>query len=156
MKTYCEVKTYQTVDWNVILQRAIAGEYDEDDLYQWSRFAASWVTCACGNQCDKIPRDGGEPRDSMLFKLGTQFYTYVSGENWLVATATLRLIEARSSKLLAEIEAKEKAEILLSLKEKADADDKKAVESGDGMRDAALPERVRSVPAASQNVLVRS
>lgn len=83
--------------------------------------AGSWVTCAVGNQCDKIQRDiDGEPYDNELARLGVDFYYVIRDAHYLspkqehltalqkdlilVAINTLHKIEARSAQILSEME----------------------------------------------------
>jgi hypothetical protein len=73
----------QPYDWNDFLARAIKGAtagYEET----WAiNKAASWVTCACGNQCSIIPRDeDGEPQDKILSALGVDFYDEIRREQY--------------------------------------------------------------------------
>ena len=68
--------------------------------------ACSWVTCACGNMCDIIPRDGGgSPLDEKLDHLGVLFSQYIDEHNLDVdkAVKTLEKIEKRSEKLIKSI-----------------------------------------------------
>ena len=45
--------------------------------------AASWVTCAVGNQCARIPRlETGCPVDNTLDMLGTEFYDVIMHWYW--------------------------------------------------------------------------
>lgn len=48
--------------------------YNSELLNKAVNASASWVTCACGNQCDIIPRDDdGSPLDDELYHLGCNF-----------------------------------------------------------------------------------
>ena len=87
---------------------------DWEGLTEWVRKhghdAFVWITCACGEQDKRIPRDpDGRPKDDLLEDLGGQFYT-----NWLdikderstaEARATLAAIERRAAEILAEVTA---------------------------------------------------
>lgn len=66
--------------------------------------AASWVTCACGEQDARIPRDevDGEPLDADLAELGYRFYMCVEDDRYAEAFATLAAIEQRAATLLGE------------------------------------------------------
>lgn len=103
------------MDWNKFLDRP----FDEITNEEWdnaSKKASSWVTCACGNLCDIIPRkklaeeyntpDYGRPLDTSLSILGARFYTHIS----------LRDLE-RSKKVLAEIE-KRSAVLIKDIRDK--------------------------------------
>tara|TARA_R110000772_G_scaffold249530_2_gene363959 strand:+ start:78730 stop:79161 length:432 start_codon:yes stop_codon:yes gene_type:complete len=87
------------------------------------KLAGEWVTCACGNQCDVIPRYSkdlanhfkGEPKDSALSDLGLKFHVDIEEINIRVyndesakqvkkaikeAKETLNKIELRSAILI--------------------------------------------------------
>lgn len=97
MKTYSETRNEPPFDWNKAL--------NEDEI-NWSDLtdrAGSWVTCACGNQCDVIPRkECGEPVDSKLARLGLRFWARISDENLDAAKSILALIEKRAAELIME------------------------------------------------------
>jgi hypothetical protein len=79
--------------------------------------AESWTTCACGSQCDIIPRGlAGEPLDMDLRMLGIRFYQAVSVRNRIGATRILSEIERRSTQLIYEINAENKRKQLESVK----------------------------------------
>jgi hypothetical protein len=76
----------------------------------------NWITCACGNQCDIIPRNGnGKPDDPLLLELGIRFFGAIramlddEGEDFVAAREyakkILMDIEKRSAELIAEIQA---------------------------------------------------
>jgi|SRR6478609_391082 len=76
MKTFAESLGRPKFDWNEFLTRL---EYEYIDIAQAKGLAADWVTCACGNQCEVIPRtDFGTPEDSVLAYLGQEFYYSIS------------------------------------------------------------------------------
>lgn len=60
-------------------------QWSWEELKNMERAAGNWVTCACGNQCDIIPRknwksaddDFGQPDDPELYRLGMQFYQII-------------------------------------------------------------------------------
>lgn len=59
-------------DWNKFLFKKKV--YTKDELDEASHDAARWVTCACGNVCNVIPRDSdGAPLDKKLQAAGRQF-----------------------------------------------------------------------------------
>lgn len=109
------------INWNTVIDRMEAGDYDGDDYDEWDERANDWVTCACGNQCEAIPRGyTGAPKDAELFRLGGQFPVTLEvlheavevgqGKASLkvsadVARQCLADIERRSSEILAEMEA---------------------------------------------------
>jgi len=113
MKLYCETRGEKPFDWNAELDALIAGKAishkESDSLFILS---SQWTTCACGNQCDILPRRGlnerypGEPRDPELFALGSEFNDYIEGEEWAEAKECLRKIEARSAFLISQLNEK--------------------------------------------------
>lgn len=69
---YVESQGKQVVDWNAILRQE---SYTLEEATQMCDLSGNWVTCACGHQCDIIPRrDSGSPEDDYLEHKGTQFY----------------------------------------------------------------------------------
>lgn len=106
MKTYAETSGEQPFDWNQWLKRAIKREPDEEERYSASRKAGLWTTCAVGNACSTLPRnETGEPKDPKLMGLGARFNHHIKLKEWREAKSTLKEIEARSSFLLAQMEA---------------------------------------------------
>lgn len=77
----------------------------------------SWPTCACGELCARIPRDGSIPKDDRLRELGAQFNNtlFDATEQWhdreyakipdliTEAIVTFHEIEARTQVLLAQM-----------------------------------------------------
>lgn len=80
---------------------------------QWYKMqirSNDWVTCACGNQCEIIPRiisaDTGlqtRPKDTKLTNLGLDFNDAIGSRDKVQALAILDQIEERSAELIAEI-----------------------------------------------------
>ena len=64
--------------------------------------AGSWVTCACGQLCSALPKDGTSerPSDYMLYRLGETFSIDIDNKDWYKAKQTLDKIESRSTLLL--------------------------------------------------------
>jgi hypothetical protein len=93
--------------WERIEAAEARGRFTEAD----ELLAADWVTCACGEQDDRIPRHGGgsyrfaagRPYDETLALLGRDFYQAVKRNNASYARRVLTRIEARSAKILAEL-----------------------------------------------------
>lgn len=110
MKTYAETKGKKPFDWNKFLDKAERGKCSEDELFEAGNLAGSWVTCACGNLCNKLPRDSqGKPIDKELNKLGSNFFDdigdiYAHSDNPVLyvkkARYSLEKIEERSAYLL--------------------------------------------------------
>ena len=70
-------------------------------LSQIRQLAGLWPSCACGQLCQKLPRDYlGAPRDRDLFALGRRFYDQVKNLDWPEALTTFHKIEARAAVLL--------------------------------------------------------
>jgi hypothetical protein len=119
MKTYSETKNKEKFDWNKFLDERIAEQpkdiksyhgmsdgYIKDTRKRFKKeikMSSEWVTCACGNQCSILERDSdGEPVDDELAELGSDFYYEVDDLEWKTAKLTLKAIEKRSAKLIAE------------------------------------------------------
>jgi hypothetical protein len=76
--------------------------------------AFSWVTCACGQQDERIPRietpdeesdfalPMGAPKDKVLRELGNFFYDAVRDSHWSEAKRLLAQIETRTETLIKE------------------------------------------------------
>lgn len=103
MKTYAESKKRPPFDWNRFLKNAIRRKTDLPDevFHEVCTLSADWVTCACGNQCEVIPRNSiGCPLDPILAELGSDFADYISDSLWQDAKRCLKQIENRTVKLL--------------------------------------------------------
>lgn len=115
-KTYAESQGQPPFDWLAALSRPCA-EMTNKEVSDMCELSLSWVTCACGNQCEIIPRSGNIPQDVELRASGSAFYGFIramasrvcwknydSADKWRrEALETLRRIEARSAELIAEI-----------------------------------------------------
>ena len=76
MKTYTEHKGKESFDWNAFLNKET---YTLEELINAKMLANSWITCACGNQCEIIPRnETGSPCDIILYELGLDFSYAIS------------------------------------------------------------------------------
>jgi len=99
MKTYSELKGNKAFDWNAFLENP--PEKGSAEQWEASNLSGEWVTCACGNQCDIIPRSPlGCPEDYLLEKLGCIFYEDINAGEWQNAKNTLYLIERRSQEII--------------------------------------------------------
>lgn len=95
MKTYNEVKNEKPVNWYEELNK------ENIDWEKLLNLSHSWVTCACGNQCDIIPRrEDGAPKDIALKHLGYNFFYAVADKNKEKCLEILNRIEKRSSELI--------------------------------------------------------
>lgn len=106
-KTYSELCGTPAFDWNIALDKAIAGKLTSAEIVELKSKANKWVTCACGNLCSIIPRqiiDGykmkGEPIDHELSGLGYYFNAHITNQYWELAKETLQKIESRSKILI--------------------------------------------------------
>lgn len=70
----------------------------------------SWVTCACGKQDPRIPReprneywDGYAPKDKKLYSAGVMFFESLEKQNPAAALKVLGLIERRSALILKKV-----------------------------------------------------
>lgn len=103
MKTYAEASHEKPFDWNKALDDAIADMPDDYTFCELTNRASLWTTCACGNQCELIPRNSeGAPKDDRLRYLGIQFYESIEDMKPKRAKAILAQIEALSAILIAE------------------------------------------------------
>jgi hypothetical protein len=68
--------------------------------------AQTWVTCACGEQDPRIPRNkeaGYRPKDTILYDLGLDFFDAVNANHCDDADLILMQIEHRSAEILASL-----------------------------------------------------
>ncbi len=103
MKTYAESNSKPPFDWRKALQNALAQEPEEEHYEAMMKLAADWVTCACGNQCEIIPRDNkGAPHDLVLSNAGGNegFVRALRNRSWDDALNIIELIELRSAYLI--------------------------------------------------------
>jgi hypothetical protein len=108
LRRYCETQGAEPIDWWKSLDTLKASGKASEYHYSLLLRANGWATCACGNACTIIPRDGcGAPLDSKLRALGTRFANEVRDLKCDQARKTLRQIELRSAELLAEMGRKE-------------------------------------------------
>ena len=112
MQTYSEVEGEEPINWWKFLQELKEKEAQVDSVIsefetmkdKAEEASGHWITCACGNQCNLIPRtDIGAPEDGLLCGLGLQFSRDINNLNWDKAQDTLEQIEARSAYLINEI-----------------------------------------------------
>lgn len=101
MTTYAETKGEAPFDWNAFLNQETITEEEWKEAFN---LAANWVTCACGNLCDAIPRDKYDfPKDQILIELGVEFAGDICDKDISSAKITLQRIEERSAQVLWEI-----------------------------------------------------
>lgn len=104
---YCEALGQQRFDWNAYLSEAALINRSHPEYERACKLAASWVTCAIGNQCAIIPRGSSWephcPKDKKLRVLGNRFFHLVRKNDLVGARETLEAIEERSAELIAEI-----------------------------------------------------
>ena len=75
--SYSEAEKGWVYDWPACIYNLENHFLNEDEKAELIDASASWVTCACGAQCDIIPRDeyeNGAPKDPILLALGQEFY----------------------------------------------------------------------------------
>ena len=100
-KTYAESVGEKPFNWFEVLDNSQGKTIDWRELYNLSK---RWVTCACGNLCDVIPRiEGGMPFDPRLQRLGMRFNDAIYNADRKEALIVLREIENRSIELIKEI-----------------------------------------------------
>jgi hypothetical protein len=99
MKTYSETQGKKFFDWNAFLENppkkeTLSHRYAID-------LSGQWVTCACGNLCDIIPRGSfGTPLDNELQRLGFMFSADIEQALWENAKNTIYLIDKRSQEII--------------------------------------------------------
>lgn len=102
MKSLCEVRTGKPFDWHKQIEACIT--LGLPSTAEMMSKASKWTTCACGNQCDVIPRDNrDEPLDGQLSHLGMQFMRDIDASDFEGAKNRLEEIEERSAYLIEEI-----------------------------------------------------
>ena len=88
--------------WDRIREARERGVFTWEDV----NLAATWVTCACGEQDPRIPRNNSKtaphPKDPYLFRLGTAFADYIWHNDIGAAEIALRFIEKRAAEILSE------------------------------------------------------
>lgn len=108
MQSYAESKGKPKFDWWEFLRNDPASISDASWEYA-EELAQSWVTCACGTQCDIIPRKeglpsntDGSPVDEVLATMGGDegFFGAIRNRNLEKAADWLYLIEIRASQLI--------------------------------------------------------
>jgi hypothetical protein len=103
MKTYAETQGQESFDWNKFLEnppkKGSPEHLDACDL------AEAWITCACGNLCDIIPRCPlrGRPIDDYLERLGISFNNNIQDARYDCAKEILAGIENRSAEIIFEL-----------------------------------------------------
>lgn len=69
--TYAEQQGEMPFDWNEFLNRKVISDAEWEKA---DKLAVDWVTCACGNLCEVIPRlANGMPDDDELAWSGARF-----------------------------------------------------------------------------------
>ena len=94
-------------NWFTFLNQDIES-ISQDHLEEANALADNWVTCACGQLCEALPRVSGNcPKDGKLFELGMNFANKMSEvldtQSNIVrneAVEILKAIEARTTLLL--------------------------------------------------------
>jgi hypothetical protein len=100
MKTYTEKQGQESFDWNNFLDNP--PEKGSEEHLKAVILSAEWVTCACGNLCDIIPRSKvGTPMDDELEILGLNFNDEIIHYKLEDAKDTIFEIEKRSSEVIA-------------------------------------------------------
>jgi hypothetical protein len=98
-------------DWFAFLAQDV-NELSLDILDEANHLADNWVTCACGQLCQALPKEfGNQPADPELADLGMQFARKINdmihdicNETRDEAVLILNAIEARTTKLLQELQ----------------------------------------------------
>ena len=86
-------------DWYAYLDAS--DEVKESYSVEALDLASSWVTCACGQLCDALPKSFNQrPADDHLRYLGEVFMDSIESRAYISAKATLDNIEIRTAYLL--------------------------------------------------------
>ncbi len=100
-----KIKTTPTPYWTKVIEEARERHATGVPPFTTEQKALSWewVTCACGKQDSRIPRnEEGEPLDDELDNLGNEFYAAVDDDDIDKAEKYLAKIELRSAQILLE------------------------------------------------------
>lgn len=98
MKKYVETKGETAFNWFESLSKENISEEEWNNMIDLS---SSFITCACGNLCEIIPRkDNDEPEDDILAILGQSFYDTIQTKNVMDALQVLSFIEIRAAYLI--------------------------------------------------------
>ena len=102
MKTYAESEGHAVFNWNAFLENAhLVGSAEQDNARTLS---GSWVTCACGNQSNFIPRNWeGVPLDDELEGLGVVFSDHINSGYWNSSKKVLAQIEEKSAFIINQL-----------------------------------------------------
>jgi len=99
-----DTKTYTETHGNIPFNWYEALNSETIDWVNLQRKSRNWVTCACGNQCDIIPRDKlGIPLDWFLSYAGISFNMAILYFDKEFALQNLDIIEKRSLILIKEM-----------------------------------------------------
>ncbi|WP_216726153.1 hypothetical protein [Hymenobacter siberiensis] len=97
--SYLQAKGITPYDWNAFL----TAEHRTEEQWNIAKtLSRDWVSCACGSQCNVLPRRhyNGEPKDEMLSELGLNFMDSIDDGDIIAARQTLADIEERTAFLL--------------------------------------------------------
>lgn len=96
-----KLKTRKTPYWWKVINRAIK---NEEEFTEVEKLRSSvWISCACGEQDDRIPRSReGEPLDKTLQSFGLDFYDAVGMNDPKEAMNVLIKIEHRAAIVIAK------------------------------------------------------
>lgn len=89
------------MNWNEFLDEDYISDHSWFNALHFSR---NWISCACGQLCDLIPRSSsGRPLDQHLYNLGVAFHSSIVNKNKDYAKYILSKIEERSTELLKDL-----------------------------------------------------
>lgn len=101
MIAYTERRGEKPFDWNKFLNKE---NITDEEWEHAAGLSSDWITCACGNLCDIIPRNvAGCPEDDILYTLGIDFDNSIDFKQITRAKKTLHKIEERSAFLIKEL-----------------------------------------------------
>ena len=101
---YSETQGKPLTNWFSELDIKIKDKNAGTPHWKLLELSKDWVTCACGNQCDILPRySHGMPIDIDLSDLGMDFYYAVRDGEWKEAIQILQRIERRSWHLITSV-----------------------------------------------------
>lgn len=104
-ETMLKIRTTPTPYWTQVIEEAPGRRLRGLSAFtkEHRAKAASWVTCACGKQDSKIPRNSsGVPYDNELDDLGSMFYAHIETNSIRSAEETLARIELRAAQVMLE------------------------------------------------------
>ena len=102
MKNDKQILKFDPKNWDWYAFLDASKEVKEEYYGEAYDFSGGWVTCACGQLCDALPKGehANAPLDNELGDLGVVFCSEINVKDWDEAKTTLDKIEKRTIFLL--------------------------------------------------------